>query len=833
MLSIDSQINKHLSKEKTLIDHMPQGTYSIKFDESINWTIRENTKEFLNNILDNQSISEYNETLLRLLNLSGEKIIKKPLLFFFNNDKELGMSILSDLFHKGKTQIEQINLAKKGSDPLLVNIHFSLLKDYQGHSIGFTAIYGDLTKENAELSALRTESDYLNMVMENLDEVIWLRSDEEVFYISPSIKKLFGIEREDYYKNPDIYLKYIHPDDLDRVSENISRNPNNTNINFRVKVPGQPEKWINARTFIINNSEGEFLKRAGIATDITALKRASEEEARSKQNFITFFDTMDDMVFVVSTTGKIIFVNQQVSKQLDYTMEELCDMNMVALHPDNLQKEALAIFNEIKIGKRTTCPLPYMMKNGIEIQVETRTWKGEWGGKECIFAISKDLSYQQEALLKFNRFFNNNPALMAVIDYDTSCFSEVNESFLLSLGFTNNEVIGETASDLGIILDVAAYNRLLEQLKDSGKLKNQELKLVSKTGETITSLFSGEVIRHFGKMSLLIVMTDISLIKKAEIAASTANSAKSEFIANMSHEIRTPLNGIIGFADLLSNTNLDKQQLGYLQNVQLSSEALYDIINDILDFSKIESGKMQLDIGEVDLHLLIYNTVDVVRYKASDKSLKLKVIISEDVPRYVYTDKIRLRQVLLNLLSNAVKFTDEGEVELTCCRIKRKDGDLYQFKVRDTGIGIKPESQAEIFESFNQGDISSERKRGGTGLGLAIANKILHLMGDELHLYSRPNVGTTFYFNIPLKKVEMKKYKSEQKRVKNEMIMKTSEKELTFLLAEDNEINMLLASALIMKLFPNSKVIEALNGREAVDKFIESEPDFVLTRNCH
>ncbi|MCH2198615.1 MAG: ATP-binding protein [Flavobacteriales bacterium] len=193
---------------------------------------------------------------------------------------------------------------------------------------------------------------------------------------------------------------------------------------------------------------------------------------------------------------------------------------------------------------------------------------------------------------------------------------------------------------------------------------------------------------------------------------------KSDFLANMSHEVRTPMNGILGMADLLENTKLDKDQRDYVQTIRNSSENLLVIINDILDYSKIESGKMELEQENFDLHHAIEEVVDLLRPTAYEKRLELMMYFEPEVPNIIRGDVTRLKQVLINLLNNAIKFTDKGEILLRVEHVTTEhDFMQIQFSVKDTGIGIDPENINHLFQSFTQADTSTTRQYGGTGLG--------------------------------------------------------------------------------------------------------------------
>jgi signal transduction histidine kinase len=236
-------------------------------------------------------------------------------------------------------------------------------------------------------------------------------------------------------------------------------------------------------------------------------------------------------------------------------------------------------------------------------------------------------------------------------------------------------------------------------------------------------------------------------------AAEAANVAKSQFLANMSHEVRTPMNGILGMSELLMQTPLNDKQRRYVQTLQKSGQTLIQIINDILDISKIEAGKLKLEQIAFDLHQLVTEAQELFSGQAGSKGLRLTTILSEAVGHEYVGDPVRIRQILANLIGNAIKFTAQGQVTVSMAVVDDAVGQTdVCLKVQDTGIGVEPAIQANLFTPFTQADGSTTRKFGGTGLGLAIVKQLAEMMGGTVGVESVPGRGSTFWCTMRLGK---------------------------------------------------------------------------------
>lgn len=506
--------------------------------------------------------------------------------------------------------------------------------------------------------------------------------------------------------------------------------------------------------------------------DFIALKNEDEAIKYDRNLLRALIDSLPDCVYIKDKNSRKVIANSIQLKKMGFTKEEeMIDKDDYAIYP----KEIADKYHESDKQVFET-GLPQLNKEDFYIDNDNqKRWiltskmpiKNEAGEIIGLVGIERDITDLKKA---YEIIQNERNLLRTIIDNipdaiyvkDLDCRKVIaNPADVKNCGVSSEEeLLHKNDYDLfpKEIADSFFADDQVVIKKGLAVLNREEFFIDSENNKhwLLTSKIpkrneNGDIVGMVG------IGRDITKRKQLEIElvsakekAEAGSKAKSEFLANMSHEIRTPLNSVVGFSDLLMKSELNDIQQQYISAVYHSANSLLDIINEILDFSKIEAGKLEMEHIQTDIFEIGYQISDVISFQAYKKSLELLLNIALDIPRFIWTDGVRLRQVLINLLGNAIKFTQQGEVELKVETLqifsdtKRK----IRFSVRDTGIGINPENQKKVFEAFSQEDASVTRKFGGTGLGLAISRRLIHLMGSELLLESTPGKGSTFYFDL-------------------------------------------------------------------------------------
>jgi PAS domain S-box-containing protein len=417
---------------------------------------------------------------------------------------------------------------------------------------------------------------------------------------------------------------------------------------------------------------------------------------------------------------------------------------------------------------------------------------------------------------------------------------EVNPYFLNLAGRKREDLIGKRLTEIHTLEVQTKIQKMIRRFRDDPDSRPVVLEREF-LGRIVELRFQPLYADSRTYMGVLMNLLDVTALVQARRLAESANKIKSQFLANMSHEIRTPMNAILGFCELLSATTLDEDQADYVGVISSSSRNLLQIINDILDFTKIEAGKLTIEKTQFELGPFCRHIEQMMRPIAEKKGLDFGLFAADNLPTVVETDSTRLNQCLINLIGNAIKFTDSGYVHINVS-VEEHPGQPGRLciDIEDTGIGIPKEKQKVIFESFTQADSSTTRKFGGTGLGLSITQKLIHLMGGELLLQSRPGQGSIFTIILPVALTDAPVQKeldfgSDQRspeycsgarsdRVESAPVHAAESEDQTcarVLVAEDSKANQILMKKLLERY--GLEVILTANGKETLRQILRSK----------
>lgn len=403
---------------------------------------------------------------------------------------------------------------------------------------------------------------------------------------------------------------------------------------------------------------------------------------------------------------------------------------------------------------------------------------------------------------------------------DESFFSPVLNEIL---GYKINDKLTLTWEEMVHPEDLPnAWNAFVDHLEGKTHFYEQEYRMCKSDGSHIWILDRGKIAetdadgnptRAIGTFSNIDYRKKLEVeYKQALEKAQEASKARSLFLSTMSHEIRTPMNGVIGIINLLLIENPQPEQMESLNALKYSADNLLFLLNNILDFSKIDAGKMDLESNSINLLELVQNNMKAFIGKANEKGIRLQLKSSNDLPKGILGDQLRINQILNNLISNALKFTNKGNVIVSLQRQTLNDNQVeVLFSVSDSGIGIQAHQLAYIFDEFTQASNETTRNYGGTGLGLAITKRLIEIMGSKLEVSSEPGIGSTFWFklNFNIAKDEVLPKQEFEPTDYNQLAG------MEILLAEDNAMNIFVARKFLQKWNINTTV--ASNGLEAVD----------------
>ena len=649
----------------------------------------------------------------------------------------------------------------------------------------------DISEKKATENLLKKSADLLENLSRQIPGVIYqyqIKPDgSRCFpFASEHIKDICGVAPEEVKEDATPVINNLHPDDKDRVIQKILESKNTLekwDDEYRVILPQKGEKWVRgvAQPELL---EDKSVLWHGYIYDITEIKEEQIEMKRLKEQFELAVAGTNDGIWDWDLKTNELYLSKRWKAMLGYEDHEL--ENYLATFMKLIYKDDVPEINDYIQSYLQNKISHYSKEFRMVHKDGTIKWilakgealRDEKGIPYRMAGSHSDITQRKEmeAVLKENQIrleLAMNAGEHGFWDWNLmdnqTYFSP---TYYTMLGYEDEELPMNLEAFMKLIHPEDGQNimPIIQKSITDGKSYEEEFRLKCKDGSYKWILgkgktyFDEETKKPNRAVGVHIDINDRKIaeeeLKRAKEQAEVASKTKSEFLANMSHEIRTPMNSVIGFSELLLDTDLNKIQKQYADTILTSGKGLLGIINDILDFSKIEAGKLELEIIWTDIIDLIEQAADLIKYSASKKGIELLINIDSKIPRFIMVDPVRVRQILANLLSNALKFTEKGEIELKASLISMNDNRGHiRFSVRDTGIGISETQREKLFKAFSQADSSTTRKFGGTGLGLVISDQLAQKMGVKLEVESVQSQGSEFYFTIETELKEGEKLK--------------------------------------------------------------------------
>jgi len=705
------------------------------------------------------------------------------------------------------------------------------LKKYQNH-------LEELVRERtAELEESNKENIKLSKAIEHSHATIVITNKEgNIEYVNPNFTRATGYSFEEVKnKNPRILKSGEMPDSHFKTMWETIVSGQIWKGEFINKKKNGNIYWESAIISPISDEKGEITHFVAVKEDITERKRIEEE----LNQFKSFTDTSIEGFGMADLNANILYMNKA-----------LCNLLEIQDAHKAYGKPFLSYYTEEGINQIQNTILPQTLKKGQwQGEIDCKTTKGNIvptyhnfflikdvdGQPNRLAAIISDISEKKKAeqeLRTFKVFTDTSNEGFGMADLEGNIIytnKKLAEFVELDEIPANESFWKFYPKEQQIFIDTVVRHALETKGHWQG-----EIDLLTAKGNILPSyqnLF--QIYDENGKpYRIATIILDFtkrkeieSELKKSKESAEQANKAKSRFLANMSHEIRTPMNAILGFSEILNKQIEDQSLLDYISSIKSSGKTLLDLINNILDLSKIESDKIDFSYEPTNIKELVQEVVGMFQIKAKDKNLDLNVVIAKNIPDVIYTDELRVKQMLINLINNSIKFTQRGyiEVELSTQNLSGKFCDLI-VKVEDTGIGISEDLHEKIFKAFSQVDSVDSKKYEGTGLGLAITQQIVRKMNGSIKLHSKENKGSIFTIILNKVKISKEIIKVEEKLEFNPDSIQFDE--ATIIVADDVKNNREVIKGYLKDY--KIKIIEAENGEEIISAISKFLPDLVF-----
>ena len=726
-----------------------------------------------------------------------------------------------------------ITLVDGGFEAKLLTLQLFLAANF---SLGLpvAAIIRGLRQTRARL---KERNDFANAILGNMHEVIFrTRGMTHWSYLNPAWEAVTG-----YTADESIgwhVSRLLHPDDRHVLEDwqsiyRAGEDFNGASARVRLIHRDGSTRHVEVTTTTLRNEQGVADATVGTIRDVTRQVLAETALRESEGRFQTLADFAPVGIFRTDASGGLTYANKAWCELAGLGQEAAQGIGWArAIDPRDLPVVASEWRNAVAAGGRYRGVFRFQHADGSIVWVEAMAAPeiDVAGAIVGHIGINVDVTERTFAVAALEE---SEAQLALLADNATDAvFRLALDGTCLYASPSVREVVGAAPQAL---VGRSMLDRFHED--DDARVRNTYLDLARGVANRAVVTYRSEPVDqpdswrwleancgllrdgHGAPQEIIVSIRDISRRKELELelagardAAEVAANAKASFLANMSHEIRTPMNGVIGATELLLADDLSSDHRAKVQVIADSGRAMMRLLNDILDLSKIDAGEMTIAAEPVDPRHALKGCAKLMTPLAAQKGLDFDVEVTAAVPDRIEGDSLRLRQIVLNLLGNAVKFTAAGGIVLRADAVTIDDAAVLEIEVRDTGIGIAPERQRAVFDQFAQADGDTARRYGGTGLGLAISAQLARLMGGSLTLDSVPGRGSSFFLRVPL--VTLATPAATVSAPAAIVPPRDGETPLRVLLAEDHEINQMLAGAMLQRL--GARIVVAVDGASAI-----------------
>ncbi|MEE3719080.1 PAS domain S-box protein [Tumidithrix elongata RA019] len=855
------------------------------------------SQQFIQSIAENTPNIIYIYDLSEQRNIYCNREVSSILGYTIDEIKAMGSNVLPSLVHPDDWAkvLEYQQTIAAAQDNQIIDQEYRMLhidgswrylldrasvfkRDPEGRVLQYIGAAQDVSDRKLAEAELRDSEERLRLALTAANQGLYdLNPQTGIAIVSPEYALMLGYDPSEFQETNAKWIERLHPDDIERVAATyqayVRGELSDYKVEFRQRTKQGDWKWILSIGKVVAWDEaGQPLRMLGTHTDISDRKLTEEVLQAEQLRLNLALDAVQMATWSCNLqTGKLIWSDraQEIFGFEPSTFPGDRETFIAMIHPEDYDRVIQAIAHTFETED------PYAIEYRIRRRDGEIAWVAVWGiitqdessMERQLIGVVTDISDRKraEAALRksevlLRRVFESNVAGMVFSNFDGQIV-EANDRFLQMLGYSREDLQSGLPpwNEMTPPEHLAADIYAIEELTRTGEIKPWEKEYFRKDGSRIPVLIGAAFIEGSDPQTIAIVVdisdrkhaeealrqANIDLevrveertaeLKQAKEAAEMANRAKSEFLANVSHELRTPLNGILGYTQILQNsttlTDRDREGLGVIYRC---GTHLLTLISDILDLAKIEAKKLELQVTELHLAPFLRDLIEICQISTQQKNVRFIYEAPFPLPREIFVDAKRLRQVLLNLLGNAIKFTDQGSITFSV-EVLGQEQQLpdsgeeawteftIRFTIADTGIGISPEQLKRIPLPFEQvGDIA--HKSEGTGLGLAITHNLLTMMGATLEVQSQLGQGSVFGFilKVPATTAAIE----ENATTPQPKIIGFKGQPRKILVVDDKPDNRLIFLNLLQPL--GFEMLEAESGQSGLDLAISWQPDLIV-----